>query len=1102
MVFNLNGVNLKKIVLKFLPFIFIFGLIFQLFVKNIEIFNDSKVDYQNNTVQNNTNEKINVDEYTYIFGNEDYISFKCTSDETHLGSKIKSTYSGLSDEDGQSGPFTIFQSDFWSEVGGDSPNNDYLYYDYSDYSGNADKRFYHAFVITKEMVRSSEYNKIGPGNVDKLNNRNFSFGDIVDGDNEPEYTIGVHKSKYSDGSSDDSDEEIQIDQSIPYNPMPFESGRATNVRYDSVTIQFEIYIGSESNKSLTSLTLSGSGIDNISLPIPTYDETNCGAKLIEYDIDGLDYLHTYSDWEVNWTSKDGKSGKLPIKEFTTKYPDSYVDETFGFSEDSTENLMSFHLNFDANDGYELDKEKMEIYYKNVNVENDVEREMKTSGHNLFHTQDGKVNQYLQPKEWNELTYEFQAETLQFSSQGLYQMYFYPEGKDFYDNIDDENIKQHFVVTSDSMIFEAKGLPSINQEASRYEALTVATNDEYASVKFYFTIVNSGLFEPDELKMRYSEDGNNYTNVSLTYNGEGGTDEYIYQADGLAINHTYNDMQVDLMNDDNWVTLEYPVTTNKAQNSFVPGTFVVNGTPSNQNTSFEFQIYSGGNFEELSKEDIEIRITSNGESYAEGTIIPENYYSLTQLTGSDSNKAQVKVDILDDNNFLDGNTIYQVHLKIVFLDDVEPENIGSFTTKIMLNPIDYSTFDVTYTGYTSFTFTMNVIKGDDYDDVDIDEFRFRIREENTSYNDISSFVTLNYNETAGQITGEVTNLLDGAIYDKFEITYKNYDATEVLGSYGSSIETLIFDPIIDLDTVNVEYVSQNSGQISFELIDNPQYDVDFTEIYLLADETKDLDLNQNLSDDEINNTEVYQNEQNINCEFNNDKYYITLDGLSKNYIYYNFTISPDGRNVHAIEIPNVQIITTGNESGFANPTENSAFSKSATAQNITMNSFDIVVVMKNDGPKGSIEDSFNEFDDTNELKQEIDYSDLNLTSDAGIYEGNEKLDSIEATFQSGVYLGTTTDIETSLAVNYYEFTFHLQNLKSNKRYDNISIVLNTNTRSSLYDLGLESIKTDVNKFLRIVIIVSISLFFLILLIIIGVIVYYKKLRLVKSGRDYW
>lgn len=949
-------------------------------------------------------------------------------------------------------------------------------------------------IITKEMIGDAnlnEYNRDPEKSYENVVNSNNEIieGTTEDGDHPLKYKVTLWNKNIGNNiswSSNKDGEEANIVRD--YDPIPTNMVHIESSTNSSVTLIVPIYIGSNAEEKPTSLKLVGSGIENggLEIPIPNYVSTSYGVKYEEITIDGLDLTNKYDDWYVEWTTLDD-SDKVPVEEFgslSSIFP-LYIVDSFKYEEiSSTEVDFSLQLN---SNGYPFSEENFETYYRKSD-----ESEIKKIENNDFElTQEGTGNI------WNYSAKVTSSTGFPRSEQ--FYIYLYPEGKDEYDNMvnsNDPNAKYYQIFNTQMKII-FKGVASLKKVD--YNLLTVEDSDEYASIQLFIRVYENnelhGAANPEEFEFRYTDSDNIKEFGEKEYKGyDEDSEVYEFTITKLEFNHVYDNFEVRIDDDGEWEAGGTIVTGSKT-GLYIEDSYHLSEVGQNTVT-FEFEALSGGEYETLTKSDIEIRLVKDKQGWNDGFTIENDYFNL--LNDTSTNIAKISVEMEESNDFLQPDTHYNVYVSI---SENGSQKIGDFTTTVAQDPIDYSSFQlVGNVGKTSFTFQFNIFVGSEYATFDEKKLTLSLgkttNEEDSKIIEESDIDFVNVGGPNNQMRITINGLEEETTYAGFWVKYDSFEKQQVLID-GFPITTGKLDPIIVTSSIEVSQIEPTSAILSFNITTRPEYEVDLNQFKIVSDVYDDKNKNQIL-DSEEDVLEESGKELDIDITQESQTHFIVeIFNLEEFKIYNNIYIYPDGTEAHKTLWSNGDEIkefsTTARENSFEIDPDQIDYS-------VQMHSFEMKFIINDDGEMNAYEDVFDDKNDDGIINSDEfvflngDFNDQDNI--VGIYSEEERLTL--SYFDAKIY-----SQDSSTSIKKWIFSFEAVDLKANKEYRDIEIVLGLNTKISLTDdFNIEKMKTLPNKLKQYIIIGTTAFLLLILIIIIIIIVYFKKLRKTHSGREFW
>lgn len=379
----------------------------------------------------------------------------------------------------------------------------------------------------------------------------------------------------------------------------------------------------------------------------------------------------------------------------------------------------------------------------------------------------------------------------------------------------------------------------------------------------------------------------------------------------------------------------------------------------------------------------------------------------------------------------------------------------------LNPIDFNSYREIETTANSIEFALNIFIGDIYSEFDESKISFSLVEKGTTSEvevlDENIIINDDFLSESNYITITINGLNDGTEYEKLFVEYDD-KLEDVLN--GSLISTKILDSPIDKNSIEIENIDEESARISFGLVEDPKYDIDIENIYVTANEYEDVNLNQSLDDDEKSDfisRKWSKNdvENNLISSFNeeNNKYELILKNLERDYIYSDIVIYPDGQEKHYTNYDGNIIITIPN-SLMVDPNEGGILE----VNNIEHNSFDIELIIQDDGVGGNIDDMFIDEDKNGIIIED----ELLFPSQLQVFSNSEKLHI--SSEESLIVQRTTKNNffnEDELSISYWDMKIHVDNLKPHKKYNNIQVVIGEFSLINFNDYQISEIKTKIN-----------------------------------------
>lgn len=561
-------------------------------------------------------------------------------------------------------------------------------------------------------------------------------------------------------------------------------------------------------------------------PDKVYDQFN--LETIEFNIQNLEPSTTYQfsvfyefdDAQTTGTYPNGTSwtqdyeatqGAVKLPKLTTgEGPAQYYDDSFEIRDMSLSDpsfsgkaTMNFYIGLDTSFGLPIDDTKIEVYYENTQT-NDFNELPILDYHRI-------------EDEAEYVEYEMTVDLTGLPDNTEMDLYFYLEGKDYYDDlIDSGSSLADLYQISDPADLNFTTFKYPEAHDFYYDVNSLLDTDTTSSATLFYEIYqqdndyNYLTYEPDETEFRYnSAESEEYVMVDTsTYNYN--EEVYSWEIDQLPINEELN-FEIKTDNDSEWTTLG-TLSTAAKENIYVEGSFVVDDVQQ-KSVEFSFDYKAYNEYLDLTHDDIEIRISEEGTTWSEGNVVSDNLIDIKDNDREDS-IAHIGVNIQEeDNNYLERGTNYLVYVKN---RDFEPVQIGEFTTTNEYPTLIDTTpvFEQNAADPTTEYMTVEIISGN-YEDDFYEEFSpsdLVMTDSQGNNYELEYQTQVNEHEYKYKIS----NLIGGTSYNNLSLMIKDNENTKVNLDLGfTTADLLPIEYIVGEDIVFGE-TTQTTAQLTLPI----------------------------------------------------------------------------------------------------------------------------------------------------------------------------------------------------------------------------------------------------------------------------------------------
>ncbi|BDU67855.1 MAG: hypothetical protein TYPL_5080 [Candidatus Tyloplasma litorale] len=551
-------------------------------------------------------------------------------------------------------------------------------------------------------------------------------------------------------------------------------------------------------------------------------------------------------------------------------------------------------------------------------------------------------------------------------------------------------------------------------------------------------------------------------INLTFESKEGNTA-IYTISGLEGNTSYTITHASIDNyNEKWSEVNASFTTNDYLIPVINDVYVDNESITQTSFQFKIDITSDCEYDSFSTfneneevDNVFVKLIDENNNYQDSQI---NFIS------QEDNIYTYEIDNLH------ASTSYLLESVQIQGDHTDPSEIYSdindsqFSTLKGDDPIDYKSFVVDNVGYDSFTFTLNLNTSELFDYYDSSVVQYKIKEQNSSdyiILDDSQIQVNNYNKWDSVVNITISNLADFTTYDSFMISY---DDNEFIELFTEDLITNKYPSNISSIYVKEESIDEYNSEIILEINEDSYYPVVEDELIVYADAFVGDDLREE-------NIKLNTTTENIS----DNTYSIKISDLIPGITYNNISISTDGTEKHLEEI---------NELAFTTNLLPGAVSEQPKVDNIDNDSFDVTVNFLDDGYLGEYDDII--WDPlTGEKAVIAAINNSYVLSDGEILNSEvtsaNKVDSI---------------VKDNQTIDEYQVTLHVDELRHNTTYSNLSIHLGNSVYLDGYSyewLNIseenDEISTTINK--TVAYSLSIVIVIFLLLVILGIIIANKK-----------